>query len=73
MTRQEHDEAAARFRLALDLFAAGEEMKRQQLRRENPKASEEAIEQLLFTWLRERPGAEHGDSAGIPGTWPRTK
>lgn len=39
-------------------------MKRQSLRRSNPEASDEEIEQRLQQWLLDRPGAEHGDSPG---------
>ncbi len=39
-------------------------MKRQSLRRSNPEASDEEIEQRLQRWLLDRPGAEHGDSPG---------
>jgi hypothetical protein len=63
--------AAERFRLALELFEAGEALKRQQLRREHPEASEAEIEALLVAWLRERPGAPHGDAEGRPVPWPR--
>lgn len=70
--RVEAEKAASRLRLALELFEAGESMKRQSLRRENPDASDAEIERLLNTWMRERPGAEHGDAIGIPATWPRT-
>jgi hypothetical protein len=48
-------DAAAPFRLALDLFEAGEA----------------EIEAHIVAWLHERPGAEHGDAVGRPGTWPR--
>lgn len=60
-----------RLRLAFELFAAGEEMLRQNLRRRFPDASEEEIEMHIEEWLRDRPGAELGDSAGKPGIWPR--
>jgi hypothetical protein len=63
-------EHAARFRLALDLFATGEALMRQSLRRETPGASE-AEETALVAWLQHRPGAEHGDAVGRPGLWPR--
>lgn len=72
MDTEEARLAAARLRLALDLFAAGEAMKRQALRRADPTASEAQIEGRLLAWLRERPGAEHGDAEGVPGTWPRS-
>jgi Rv0078B-related antitoxin len=63
------NDAAARFRLALDLFATGVAMKRQQLRRDHPQWSNERIEDSLATWLRERPGAEDGDAQGRPVAW----
>jgi hypothetical protein len=64
-------QVAERLRLALDLFAAGEAVMRQNLRRRFPGASESEIDRRLFAWLAERPGAEHGDAVGRPGTWPR--
>jgi len=63
--------AAERLRLALDLCALGEQMMRQVLRRRFPDASDEDVERRLAAWFSERPGAEHGDAAGRPGTWPR--
>jgi len=73
MSKNANDEkAAARLRLAFDLFKAGEKIMRQNLRRRFPDASGEEIEERLNDWLRERPGAEHGDSAGRPVPWPRT-
>lgn len=65
-------EAVERFHLALELFAAGEAMMRQNLVRRFPTASAAEIEDRLVAWLRERPGAEIGDAIGQPGTWPRT-
>lgn len=67
----ESELAAERFRLALELFEAGEALKRQQLRREHPEATESQIEALLVAWLRDRPGAPHGDAEGRPIPWPR--
>jgi hypothetical protein len=63
--------AAERLRLALDLYSAGEAMMRQNLRRRHPELDDAGIEQLLIAWLRQRPGAEHGDAVGKPGVWPR--
>jgi Rv0078B-related antitoxin len=63
---------AARLRTAFDLFELGESMRRSQLRREYPDATEGEIEALLVTWLHARPGAEHGDSWGRPVSWPRS-
>jgi hypothetical protein len=66
-------EAAARLRLALDLFEAGEAIMRQNLRRRFPAASAAEIEERLDRWLSERPGAEFGDAVGRPTTWPRPR
>ncbi len=63
--------AAARLRTAFDLFVAGRRMMRQTLKRRHPEASDREIDDRLRAWLRERPGAEHGDAAGRPIAWPR--
>jgi len=63
--------ASRRFRTALDLFEAGVEMMRQNLRRRYPDASEQEIKTRLTQWLQERPGAEYGDCEGRPVPWPR--
>lgn len=68
---REHDLAAQRLQLAFELYEAGEAMMRAKLRRQHPDASERDIEALLVAWLRERPGAEHGDCVGTPVPWPR--
>lgn len=60
-----------RYRLTLELFAAGEEIMRQNLIRRLPGATPEEIEERLVAWLHDRPGAEHGDAEGRPGAWPR--
>jgi hypothetical protein len=57
--------------MSLDMFAYGCDMMRESLRRAHPTAGDDAIEELLRAWLRTRPGAEHGDGVGRPGTWPR--
>jgi hypothetical protein len=57
---------AEKFRAALELHEAGVAVMRQNLRRRNPGASVAKIEELLSAWLRTRPGAEHGDTAGRP-------
>jgi hypothetical protein len=69
MTREEI--ASARLRTAFDLFTSGERMMRQNLRRRHPDASAAEIEEMLWTWLMQRPGAEFGDGVGRPVTWPR--
>jgi len=58
--------AAERFLLALDLHEAGVALMRQNLRRQYLEADEIEIDARLNQWLRERPGAEFGDSAGRP-------
>jgi len=69
----EVDSPAARLRLALDLFAAGEALMRQNLKRRFPDDDDNAIETRLRAWLCERPGAENGDAAGRPRPWPRPR
>jgi hypothetical protein len=64
--------AAERVRLALDLYEVGESMMREQLHRRFADADPAAVERMLVAWLRTRPGAEHGDGAGRPATWPRS-
>ena len=63
--------ASQRFRTAMALFDAGVSMMRQNLRRQFPDADEKEISARLGQWLRERPGAEHGDCTGRPVDWPR--
>jgi len=63
--------AAARLRMAFELFETGLYIMRQKLRREHPEWTEAQVEARLVEWLRERPGAEHGDAEGRPGRWPR--
>jgi len=52
------------FRTTLDLFKTGVDLMSQNLRRKHPQANEDAIDRRLRQWLRERPGAELGDSPG---------
>lgn len=69
--RGSSEAAAARLRAALAMFEAGVDLKRQTLRRENPGLTESEIEARLRAWLRERPGAEYGDTVGRRVPWPR--
>jgi Rv0078B-related antitoxin len=62
---------AERYRLTLDLFAAGEQIMRQNLRRRFPDADAREIEAYLVEWLQARPGAEGGDAVGRIRPWPR--
>lgn len=55
---------AARLRIALELHALGEQMQRQRLRRERPAITDAELDDAIRAWLRERPGAEHGDAVG---------
>ncbi len=61
------EECQRNLRLALDLFEVGEAMKRQNLRRENPNASDEEIEAMLNEWMLDRPSL-----ADVPGFRLRT-
>lgn len=67
------DVMAARLRAAFDLCSLGESMRRAQLRREHPDATDEEIDTALGTWLETRPGAEHGDAWGRPISWPPSR
>ncbi|HEV7808276.1 MAG TPA: hypothetical protein VGO80_20885 [Solirubrobacteraceae bacterium] len=57
---------AARLRIALEPHELGVEMQRQRLRRERPQITEAELDHAIRVWLRERPGAEHGDTWGRP-------
>jgi Rv0078B-related antitoxin len=57
-------------RIAFDLYEAGVEMMRQNLRRRFPGTQEAEIDARLSAWLHERPGAELGDAPGEAVTWP---
>ena len=59
------EELARRLKTALALHDAGVAMKRAQLRREDPSASQQALSQRLAAWLQTRPGAPFGDAEGI--------
>jgi len=52
---QTPEQVAGRFQLTLDLFEAGEEMMRLNLKRRFPEASGQEIERRLITWLQESP------------------
>ena len=54
-----------RLRTALALHDSGVAMKRAQLRREDPAASEREIARRLSVWLLTRPGAPLGDAEGV--------
>ena len=60
-------EVLKRMEMAFDLYEAAESILRQNLLRRNPRATEEQIEEGIRSWLRHRPGAEHGDGVGRSG------
>jgi len=63
------DDPAAKLRLALDLFDSGVAIMRESLKRRFPEASDQTVAEALDAWLRQRPGAEHGDTAGRLRDW----
>jgi Rv0078B-related antitoxin len=73
VTHDTPDVLAQRLRTAFDLYELGESIRRTQLRREHPDATDEEIEALLVAWLQTRPGAEHGDAWGRPISWPPSR
>jgi hypothetical protein len=54
--------------IAFDLFETAVKMKRQNILRHNPDATEEEIAEGIREWLHRRPGAEHGDGVGRPAS-----
>ena len=54
--------AAARLRLALDIYAFGEQMERTRLRRLDRGATDAEIDAAISAWLRTRPDAPVGDA-----------
>ena len=52
------------FQATLDLFETGLRLMRQNLRRDDPEATDAEIDRRLGQWLRQRPGAEGGDCLG---------
>ena len=67
----EREELGARLRLAVELCDFGIDLMRENLRRDNPTATEPELDVLLAAWLRQRPGAEDGDAEGVPVSLPR--
>ncbi len=54
-----------------EMFDLGVEMRRERARREAPELDEASTNAIVAEWLRLRPNAPIGDSAGTAGTWPR--
>jgi Rv0078B-related antitoxin len=65
------DGLARKLKTTFDLQRFGIAMMRQNLVRRHPGESDAEIDARLRAWLRRRPGAEHGDAVGRPGSWPR--
>jgi hypothetical protein len=57
---------ARRLQTAFVLHDTGVAMKRAQLRRDSPAATEQEIGERLAAWLSARPGAPYGDAEGTP-------
>lgn len=64
MNGPESEEAAEKLRIALEMFALGESMMRQNIARAHPDLTPAEIEARLAAWLSERPGAQDGDAPG---------
>ena len=73
MSSDEHMAAARRLRIAFDLFEAGCEIMKQNLRRRHPDLSADVLHAKFVTWLQHRPGAMNGDAPGRRGVWPRSQ
>jgi hypothetical protein len=56
-----YGDLAEAFRTTFDLFDAGLDLMRQNLKRADPSANDDEIDRRLVKWLHERPGAEVGD------------
>ena len=55
---------AQKLKIVFDLFDAGVDLMRQNIRRSFPEATPEEVDRRLQEWLLTRPGAEHGDCEG---------
>jgi len=73
VAQQTSEAARENVRTALELLDVAERMLRRRLRREDPHVTEEAIEERVLAWYRQRPGAELGDGQGVIGSWPRQR
>ncbi len=73
MESSKQKQIAERFRVTCELFEAGCEIMRQNLKRRHPDLGTAELHVRFIEWLRDRPGAEHGDAPGILVAWPRSK
>lgn len=62
---------AQRLAASFEIFDLAVHFVRARLRRELATDDPKFVEEGVRSWLRERPGAEHGDGVGRPVTWPR--
>lgn len=60
----EDQEVQTRMEVAFELYRFAEATMRQNLREEDPKATDEEIDGRLLAWLHSRPDAPHGDAGG---------
>ena len=65
-TRDTEDSSRQKVRTALDLLKRGTRIKTEEIRRNNPNASEREIQMRLANWIRNKPGATYGDGDGQP-------
>jgi Rv0078B-related antitoxin len=70
LSPEELERMGRRLLTALRMFEPGVAMKRAQLRREHPEATEQELKLLVRRWLFTRPGAEHGDAEGKATIYP---
>lgn len=61
---QSDPDVLERMEIAFDLYDVAERMKRQNIRRSDPSATEREVEERIREWLRDRPGARDGDGVG---------
>lgn len=55
---------ARRLQITFELWEVGVQLRRERHRRENPAASEAELDEVVRSWLTDRPGAPFGDVAG---------
>ena len=48
----------------MDMFEIGVVLREQRFRRDHSEATESDIKAMMAEWMRWRPGAENGDTAG---------
>jgi Rv0078B-related antitoxin len=61
------EQLAEALEITFDLFDAGLDIMRQNLKRADPSAADDEIDRRLVRWLHERPGAEAGDCGPTRG------